>query len=380
MVIITFLIIWSSIHKTQNSISSDFKCPNDYKTIEEYVESLAKWIRVTMDENPKITPDEIQKLRDEEIAEHKCSLSNWLSEDDMAMLDKSVTSLTESTTTTNEQIFNLNITIARTPYELSDYSPNGDYWIANYYSATTSSNQFNPKIIVLYVPIYSTYANSDGTEVTAKNVADNFAYHTKEDGFTLLNPLSFTDPKKPDTDIYVLTSYKLRMDEDYSPIFFTVIRKTKSGVFAVLYDKEIENGIDETLTRQKILEWLNIHTKYMEQIEKFDPFDFLHEDMTSYSNISQHQEVNITGRVVDWMTYGRILVKNSVSDYPFMYFIAEPDDVISEGTSRYSPTTNAIKNEATIKIIGEIIDGCFWNEKKYDGCVPWVTIKSLQQI
>ena len=119
-----------------------------------------------------------------------------------------------------------------------------------------------------------------------------------------------------------------------------------------------------------------VQSPYFSDLSSFLGF----EDMILYSNVSSRQKVDITGRVVDWMTYGRILVKNSDSDYPFMYFIAEPDDVITEGASRYSPTINAIKNEAVIEIIGEVIDGCFWNDEKYDGCVPWVTIKSLQQI
>ncbi len=92
------------------------------------------------------------------------------------------------------------------------------------------------------------------------------------------------------------------------------------------------------------------------------------------------QKINFTGNVVMWMTYGRILVKNVNLDSQFAYFIAEPDDVVEDGASRYSPMTGVIRSEDTIKIIGEMTDECWWNEKEYGGCVPLVEIRSLQQV
>ena len=97
----------------------------------------------------------------------------------------------------------------------------------------------------------------------------------EEDGLTLLNPISFTDPKNPSVNIYVLTSYILRTGNDNSVIFFTIIRQTDSGVFAVLYHKEIENDIDDIMTKQRILEWLNSHNEYLENLSQLDSSDFL---------------------------------------------------------------------------------------------------------
>ena len=105
--------------------------------------------------------------------------------------------------------------------------------------------------------------------------------------------------------------------------------------------------------------------------------DFKDEDTDTLRPLG---EINFIGKVTKWMTYGRILVKNSDSESPFAYFIAEPDDVIEDGGSRYSPTTGAIGEEDTIKIVGEMIDDCSWNQEEYGGCVPWVNIKILQLV
>lgn len=91
------------------------------------------------------------------------------------------------------------------------------------------------------------------------------------------------------------------------------------------------------------------------------------------------REVNLMGRVVTWMTYGRILVKNLSPNPSFMYFIAEPDDVIEDGALRYSPTTDPLKYEDVVKIFGKMTAECYWDEESYGGCVPWVEIEKLQQ-
>ncbi len=91
------------------------------------------------------------------------------------------------------------------------------------------------------------------------------------------------------------------------------------------------------------------------------------------------REVNLIGRVVTWMTYGRILVKNLAPHPSFMYFIAEPDDIIEDGALRYSPTTDPLTYEDVIKIIGKMTAECYWDDESYGGCVPWVEIEKLQQ-
>ena len=80
MIIIPVIILFST-HETRDSTSSDFICPSEYKTPEDYVESLAKWIKEKINANPKITHDEIQKLRDTELEKNKCGPSPWSLED-----------------------------------------------------------------------------------------------------------------------------------------------------------------------------------------------------------------------------------------------------------------------------------------------------------
>ena len=262
IVIFIPLTIWFSTHETRDSTSYNFKCPSEYRTSEEYVEGAAQWIKSTINKNPKISNDEILKLRENEFEKHKCDPSPWLLEKDTAIKNKSVD-------------WKLDVSLAGIKYKFDNSSKSGDYWIANYYSATTSSNQLDPRVIVFYIPPYSISASSDGTEVSTERIADNFAYHMEEDGLTLLNPISFTDPKNPSVNIYVLTSYILRTGNDNSVIFFTIIRQTDSGVFAVLYHKEIENDIDDIMTKQRILEWLNSHNEYLENLSQLDSSDFL---------------------------------------------------------------------------------------------------------
>ncbi len=92
-------------------------------------------------------------------------------------------------------------------------------------------------------------------------------------------------------------------------------------------------------------------------------------------------ELNLSGKVVSFMTYGRIIVENHVSDSSsFVYFIAEPTDVITDSVFRYSPTTFRLDEGDTVKVIGKVIDECYWNDEDYGGCVPLVEIRDLQKV
>jgi len=265
LIVIIPIVILFYVYNPLNleyTVIPEFKCPNRYQTSEEYVEGIAQWTKSTINRNPKISNDEILKLRESEFKKHKCDPSPWLLEESIAIDDESVD-------------WNLDVTMVGIKYKFDTSSKYGDYWIANYYSATTSPDKFNSRVIVFYIPSYSISASSDGTEVSTEKIADNFAFHAEEDGLTLLNPTSFTDPKNPNSDIYVLTAYILRTGNDNSVIFFTIMGRTDSGVFAVLYHKEIENAVDDIMTKQKILEWLNSHTEYLDNISRLDPSVFI---------------------------------------------------------------------------------------------------------
>lgn len=94
-------------------------------------------------------------------------------------------------------------------------------------------------------------------------------------------------------------------------------------------------------------------------------------------------EIIWTGKIHGVMTYGRLLFKNLDPDAEYKYFIAEPDDVISDGGRRYSPTTGNIQYTDIVRVTGVIEHEelkCWWDELEYGGCVPWVSIDKIQVV
>lgn len=55
-----------------------FKCPNDYATIEEYVDGTAKWISEKMDKNPNLSEEDILEIRTKELEKYRCESSKWM--------------------------------------------------------------------------------------------------------------------------------------------------------------------------------------------------------------------------------------------------------------------------------------------------------------
>ncbi len=62
----------------KNKIDDGFKCPNDYGSAEEYLNSVAQMIKTETDKNPEISFDELMNLRNEELDAHKCEPSKWM--------------------------------------------------------------------------------------------------------------------------------------------------------------------------------------------------------------------------------------------------------------------------------------------------------------
>ncbi|GEM_PF-5961231 len=107
------------------------------------------------------------------------------------------------------------------------------------------------------------------------------------------------------------------------------------------------------------------------------------------NSIGIESEIVWTGTPRFYMTYGRLLIKNLDPDAKYKYFIAEPDDVIEDGTSRYSPTTGKVGDGDVVKITGKVSDWCYWDDVtsgadnenvEYKGCVPWVGIEKLEVV
>lgn len=257
------LAIWFYSYKSslqQNSITN-FKCPNEYGTPEEYLDSVGQWIRTELDKNPQISTDEMLNLRNKELEKNGCGSSPW-SEEDI---------LSGDTAKWKDGIF-----IAGVKYNLTDSSQKGDILMADYLTEESSSDRFDPDIIILHVPSDSVSATTAGEKTLIQKIADKFAFHSEKDGYTLLNPFSFPDPDNPSMDIYVLTSYRLNRTEDSGDISFIITRQVTSGVFTIVYSKKIENaGKMSSLLEDKILEWLTTHTEYLEGLTEFNASDFL---------------------------------------------------------------------------------------------------------
>ncbi len=101
-------------------------------------------------------------------------------------------------------------------------------------------------------------------------------------------------------------------------------------------------------------------------------------------NESDSAVVTWVGKIHWVMTYGRLLFQNLTPNVDYEYFIAEPDDVISDGALRYSSTTRDIGDDDVVKVVGIVKDSCFWtdgvSDTDYKGCVPWVEIIKITQL
>lgn len=115
-----------------------------------------------------------------------------------------------------------------------------------------------------------------------------------------------------------------------------------------------------------------------EQIQKSPYYD----DLWQY--FYSGDEIVWIGKIHGRMTYGRLLLENLESNAEYKYFIVEPDDVISNGALRYSPTTRYLESTDIIEVTGVISDICSWNwgvdDTEYRGCVPWIYTKKIEKI
>ena len=65
-------------NNTETTVGSPFKCPNDYKTVKEYTDSISQWVNSEKDNNPSLTDGEILAKRADEVSLHGCARSRWL--------------------------------------------------------------------------------------------------------------------------------------------------------------------------------------------------------------------------------------------------------------------------------------------------------------
>ena len=76
MGIVAFVALMGFIIWTEPPYGS-FRCPNDYRTAEEYLDGLAKWASVELKKSPDITQEEMLAKRESLFIGHECEVSRW---------------------------------------------------------------------------------------------------------------------------------------------------------------------------------------------------------------------------------------------------------------------------------------------------------------
>lgn len=54
-----------------------YKCPNDYATVEEYIDSFGVWLKAEQTKNPMISEADLVAKRLELFQSHSCQKSKW---------------------------------------------------------------------------------------------------------------------------------------------------------------------------------------------------------------------------------------------------------------------------------------------------------------
>jgi len=66
------LLLVSSFYNPKNNDPFGFRCPSDFKTSEEYIESVAQWISKYQEKYPEATEEDIMVVRDSLIEKNNC--------------------------------------------------------------------------------------------------------------------------------------------------------------------------------------------------------------------------------------------------------------------------------------------------------------------
>lgn len=104
------------------------------------------------------------------------------------------------------------------------------------------------------------------------------------------------------------------------------------------------------------------------------------ENKDNFLPVIKHETIELEGRVYNNMTYGRRVFKNLDENSDYKYFIVEPHDYTEDGADKYSPTTRSLRGDERVKTVGTIVDYCWWDEEKYNGCVPWIEAERMDRI
>jgi len=171
--------------------------------------------------------------------------------------------------------WNTNLSMGGIEYELVVSSKCGDSWLACYDSKDAMFEGFETKFSVFYYPPDPTDLTAGGF-ISAEKLAEVFTKRSKNDGFTLHNSFSYTDPEHSERKVYVLVTQYLNQRDNQGKIFLTFIKQDDNGTgaFMILYRTIIDSDKNVPL-QQQTSEWLTAHNDYLNRLGKIDTSNFL---------------------------------------------------------------------------------------------------------
>lgn len=107
-------------------------------------------------------------------------------------------------------------------------------------------------------------------------------------------------------------------------------------------------------------------------------------EVSSVSDSESSEQIKITATMLESRTYGRVLLKNQDQNSEYLYILAEPYDVVSEGGSRYSSTTIDMKVGSVYEVSGVIPYPCNDRYEVAEGegtkCIAWMNLDMAEEV
>ncbi|KKR69851.1 MAG: hypothetical protein UU13_C0020G0002 [Candidatus Nomurabacteria bacterium GW2011_GWB1_40_7] len=152
---------------------------------------------------------------------------------------------------------------------------------------------------------------------------------------------------------------------------------------SILTESDIEGLLNYSKTRLSKLDALMEGVLSPASVSEKDSWGITHA-LSDFNPPNPPVKIAWTGKVHGNLTYARLIFKNLTYGSRYKYFIAEPNDLIRNGGSMYSPTTRSIGDDDTVIVSGGVRDFCFWHDgvddTKYRGCVPYIDIDEIETV
>ncbi|OHA18890.1 MAG: hypothetical protein A2836_00680 [Candidatus Taylorbacteria bacterium RIFCSPHIGHO2_01_FULL_45_63] len=232
---------------------AEFKCPGKYQTSQEYLEDLAKWIRVESDKNPKLSSDELLVLRNDEFNKHNCSPSPWSYEFSEIPFGQQTTN---PTIEFNEKSSVVNVTPTDKTIKFlgKEYGPyvskNDNYTkVRNvHYPLVGQTTGVADEEISLNFYLQGVWADE---EFSSSDFANQFVNGSQENGDNILTHFEAPDPTTRDPAFFIVSS-AVYPEDGYGYVFLSKITSIGSDTYSVLFAKKLIGTKD---LNDKISKW-----------------------------------------------------------------------------------------------------------------------------